>query len=70
MAHTEGHGIVNAEHDIYYLCYNTGTQTYNYGLVLQGGYMSTGLEKTECFDTFEELQERGNELGYNIEPIE
>ena len=70
MAHTEGHGIVNAEHDIYYLCYNVGTEVYTYGLVLAGGYMSTGLETTECFDTFEELQTRGNELGYNIEPIE
>ena len=70
MAHTEGHGIVNAEHDIYYLCYNVGTEIYNYGLVLIEGYMSTGLDTTEVFDTFEELQTRGNELGYNIEPIE
>ena len=70
MAHTEGHGIVNATKDTYYLCYNAGTEVYNYGLVVTGGYLSTGLNKTECFDTFEELQARGNELGYNIEPIE
>ena len=64
MAAIEGNGIVNAANDTYYLCY-TGVQ-YQYGFVTVGGYMATGLERTETFDTWSELKTRADELGFEV----
>lgn len=65
-----GKGIVNSENSCYYLCYNENTDVFDSGFCGVGGYVANGLDVLECFDTFAELQKRGNELGYNVEPIE